>query len=260
MATGALTEVVAEELEQAAVVTRRISGASVTGFWIGFVPAFGIGFYVGYRYSKKKLRADIMAEADQEINEVRETYRQKVVAVEAQDKPSVEEIVKERGYVTREDLHERPLPPPVPINPHVHFPTSATIDPRPDPNVFRSDATQKDKDESWSYPLEMSKRGDFDPYVVHQDEFEAHESGFSQVTYIYYSGDNILVEEDNPGHILDNREALVGEEALNRFGHGSDDYNVVYVRNPHLELEFEICRVRGRWEQEVAGLNPDEPT
>lgn len=264
MATGALTEQVAEELEQAAVVTRRIDGKMVSSFFIGVGIGVGIGFYVGYRYSKKKLRAEILEEAEKEISEMREHYRQKVVAKVAQDKPPVREIIEEKGYDTTEDVEglkieyarlddpteTRRTRPPVPVDParrrtEESFPTP--IDPHA--RVFRTDTAEKDKDEGWSYQQEVAKRGPDLTYIIHQDEYTLNESGYEQVSYIYYAIDDVLVDGDDLQTILNNRENLIGEEALRRFGHGSDDYNIVHVRNSELQLEFEINRVEESWEE-----------
>jgi hypothetical protein len=44
---------------------------------------------------------------------------------------------------------------------------------------------------------------------------------------------------------------IVGQNL--RFGHGSKDPNVVYIRNPRLEMEMEILRDPSSYEKEVLG-------
>jgi hypothetical protein len=73
---------------------------------------------------------------------------------------------------------------------------------------------------------------------------------------MYYAGDDILADTD--GMVLQNRENLIGQRALEKFGHGADDRNFVFVRNPELELEMEIIRVPGRYEVEVQGLDDND--
>lgn len=279
MATGTLTEQVAEqvaeELEQAAVVTRRIDGRVIGSFWIGVGVGVTIGFYIGYRYSKKKLRAEIFEEAEKEITEVREQYRRKIVAAEAQDKPSVKDVIKEKGYDTTEEsdlrieyahlddpTETRPTRPPVPVQEPPRGPFPPREIPTPiDPNarVFRTDSAQKDKDDDWDWETEIAQRSPLFPFILHQDEFTLNESGYSQVSYVYYSIDDVLVDEDDPTTILNNRENLIGAEALDRFGHGSDDYNLVHVRNSELQMEFVINRVKESWDEEVLGLDRNDP-
>lgn len=263
MAAESLTEQVVEEAFIA--TTRRIDGRVIGSLGIGLGIGIAVGFYIGYKYSKKKLRAEILEEAEKEIKEVRELYRQKTIAAEAQEKPPVSEIVRDRGYSQEEDSeqHERLLRPPVPVDPPRSYHTAQTpraSQPSFDPSELRTDAASKDKNEDWDYEREIANRDDDKPYIIHQDEFETNELGYSQTSYIYFSGDNVLVDSDDPRTILMNSGNLVGYQALTHFGHGSDDYNVVYIRNPRLEIEFEIFRTRGSWEQEVSGLDANEPT
>jgi hypothetical protein len=79
-----------------------------------------------------------------------------------------------------------------------------------------------------------------------------------QTSYLYYAGDDVLVDTDNT--VLHNRENLIGTRALNKFGHGSDDRNYVFVRNPEIELEIEIIRLPGRYDVEVQGLDDSDET
>jgi hypothetical protein len=74
------------------------------------------------------------------------------------------------------------------------------------------------------------------------------------VTYTYYSGDDVLVGEDE--RPIPHGDAVVGQGNL-KFGHGTDDENVVYVRNDQLRLEMEICRTNSSFEEEVLGLEHD---
>lgn len=274
MATGALTEQTAEQLENVAEATRRLDTRVVGSFLVGAGIGVAVGFFIGYRLSKKKLRSEILAEAEVEIAEMRELYRQKTIALEAQVKPSVEKIIEERGYrghsvrepepeeddglETVEVEEERLIRPPVPTRdprPAVAREIPTPIDPRA--RVFRTEDGEKDKDQNWNYSLEMTRRTPDRPYIIHQDEFLLNESGYAQSSLIYYAEDDILVDEDDTHTILNNRENLIGTEALRRFGHGSDDYNIVHVRNSRLELEYVINRVSDSWEREILGQEPD---
>jgi hypothetical protein len=101
----------------------------------------------------------------------------------------------------------------------------------------------------WDYTLELSKRVEDIPYIIHKDEFYADERGYAQSTLTYYSGDDIMVdEEDSPVY---NHTTVVGELF---FGHGSGDPNVVYVRNAERKAEYEILFDPGLYSIEVLGL------
>lgn len=102
---------------------------------------------------------------------------------------------------------------------------------------------------TWDYEQEVANRTQEAPYILHKDEFYADELEYSQTTLTYYAGDDILVdEEDKP---IYNHAHIVGEL---RFGHGSGDPNVLYVRNDHMKAEYEILFDPGLYSVEVLGL------
>lgn len=103
-------------------------------------------------------------------------------------------------------------------------------------------------DDDWDYEVEVPKRNPQHPYIIHRDEFMAEESGYSQSTLTYYAGDNILCDErDQP---IYNHEIVAGTL---RFGHGSKDPTIVYVRNTQLEAEYEIILDEGYYQVQVLG-------
>ena len=110
-------------------------------------------------------------------------------------------------------------------------------------NVFTSEDTD------WDYELEVFNRDEDKPYIIHRDEFFADELGWdSQSTLTYYAGDGVLVDGvDEP---LMNPGFIVGEL---KFGHGSGDPNVCYVRNHKLRAEYEVLQDPGSYEIEVLG-------
>lgn len=257
MAAEQVAEQVAEHLEEAAAVTRQIDHRAVGFFFSGVAVGAIAGFMVGYRFNREKIRAEAFKESEEEVQKIRDHYQQKVVA--ATPKPSVSEVIEKRGYILPEDLPDRPLPPPVPI-------TEEELRERPlHPHtedifkrVFRTDLSSKDKNEGWSFPKELIRRTPDEPHIIHQDEFANNDAEFEQTTYIYYAGDDVLVDEDET--VINNRENLIGHNVLTRFGHGTDDYNILYIRNPVLELEIEICRSPGSYEEEVLGLERETGT
>jgi hypothetical protein len=248
MAAEPVTEQVAEHIEEVAQVTRQINDQAVKYFFGGLGVGLAIGFFFGYRFNREKIRAEAFAQSAEEIDKMREIYEQRRATVVARQKPSIEEIVEEKGYRTEEESH-RPLRPPVPTSPAKIETTKHT---------YRTELAEKDKMDDWSFPKELSQRTPNAPYIIHQDEFAQNESEFSQVSYVYYVDDDILVdEEESP---IENRDEIIGSDTvLTRFGHGTDDYNILYVRNPVLELEMEINRVPSSYAEEVLGLDPNEP-
>jgi hypothetical protein len=117
-------------------------------------------------------------------------------------------------------------------------------------NIFTNDGDE------WDYKTELEKRDKSDPYVIHVDEFVADEMGWdSQSTLTWYEKDQILTDShDKPVY---NHAELVGEL---RFGHGSNDANVVYIRNERLQCEYEVLRDEGSYEEIVLGEQMEHQT
>ena len=106
-------------------------------------------------------------------------------------------------------------------------------------NVFHT----RDK---WDYEMELSTRTPDSPYIIHADEYISDEMDFRQETVTYYVGDDIMADlHDVP---IYNYQSLMGEL---RWGHGSGDNNVVYIRNEKTKQEWEVLKHLGRFELEV---------
>lgn len=88
------------------------------------------------------------------------------------------------------------------------------------------------------------------PYVISLLEFLENEEENIQGKLTWYDGDMTLIDDrDVP---IDDVEELVGD-CLTRFGQGSSDPNLVYVRNPKMNLDFEIAWSDGEYTKEVLG-------
>ena len=259
MAVGALTEEVALNLEEAAAATRRINAGSVSMVLGGILIGASLGFYFGSRWNREKIRAEAFAESEREVESIRELYKQKETA--RQMKPPVEDLMREKGYSEEEIVEHvvdpRPLKPPVPVQ---EPPTTRTgysnVTPGPHPIVKRTEEGEKDKNDGWSYPYELSNRTPDRPYIIHQDEFKTNETDYQQVVYTYYEGDDTFTDEHDT--VLENVDNLIGLSNLDRWGHGSDDIDVLYIRNSYLELEIERCRTPSSYEEVVLGMENSE--
>lgn len=108
----------------------------------------------------------------------------------------------------------------------------------------------------WDYTIEEAARGDRDPYVIHQDEFLADEAGCRQAALMYYAGDDVVVDDDN--RPVSNYQELVGDlEGDGPWGHGSRNADMVYIRNPRIESEYEITRTYESFALAVQGFEAD---
>lgn len=247
MATEVVVEEVANNLEEASQVVRHLNPKSLSFLAGGLVIGVGIGFVLGQRWRKEQNRREAFAESEKEIEEMRQHFFAQRAAqkVEPTEKPDLGDVVQEKGYAPLEPDVERPLPPPVPVYPAASPEARAA-------GVFRTEDASKDKYENWNYPFELSQRNWKAPHIIHQDEYASNENDNPQTSYTYYAGDNILTDTDDS--ILENPESHVGPKALQNFGHGTDDFNIVYVRNPQLGLDIEVIRHPGTYAEEVQGL------
>lgn len=92
--------------------------------------------------------------------------------------------------------------------------------------------------------IDDSTPPDEGPYVIPPYEMGIME-GFDVLEFTYYEGDDVLLT--NLGEIvsMEDRDKMVGEEALNSFGEYEDE--AVHVRNIALKTDFEILYDAGRW-------------
>lgn len=116
-------------------------------------------------------------------------------------------------------------------------------------NVFE-DAMPSD--DTFNYEEEIRLRTETEPYIISYDEYFQGEKDYQQTTLTYFAGDDVLTDDrDQP---IDESDKAVGDENLRRFGHGSKDNNIVYIRNDRLEIDFEVCRSQGKYTEEILGF------
>jgi hypothetical protein len=267
MATEQVVERVAENLEEAAKVTRQLNTPAIGFGLVGLAVGAAVGFYFGRRWNREKIRAEAFEKSEKEVEQIREFYRQEAQAsvkiVEA--KPSLDDVVEEKGYTgppaeQYADIPQpvRPTRPPVPVQEPFTSPLSAPLPKRdftPGGIAKRHVAREKDKNEGWDFSAEVRERTNERPYIIHQDEFSQKEEGYGQVTLTYYAVDAVLTDEDEQP--IDDQDEVVGLDNLSNFGHGADDYHVVYVRNDRLQLDYEVCLVAASYEETVQGRSND---
>lgn len=108
-------------------------------------------------------------------------------------------------------------------------------------------------DDNWDMEHELSSRDPEFPYIISSDEYLENATDYKQETVTYYEGDDTMANvADVPIH---NWPSMMGQL---RWGHGSLDPSVVYVRNERLHREWEILLVKGSFEIEVQGLHIED--
>lgn len=90
------------------------------------------------------------------------------------------------------------------------------------------------------------------PYVIAPYDF-GELDGYSQVELTYYEGDDTL--EDESYNIINDRDELIGPQALTTFGEYEDD--AVFVRNERLKADFQILKDYRSY-KEARSVGPDQ--
>lgn len=254
-ATEDILEGASEVAEGVVQMARGFSGLALSG---AFLAGAGLGGVAGYFLCKRQLETKYRQISIDEITAMREHYHRKTVAQE--EKGDLEDIVRERGYSQPE-----PSQPPMAVTPPSAVVEAAQEDeideyeveetvgrvttgppvvPEPSPevrNAFEQYGDDVTAEDGWNWHKERSRRSPVRPYVIHVDEREEYDN-YEGVTFTYYDADDVLCNERDEIVDQGDRDRLIGEQNLNRFGHGSDDEDVVYVRNDKLEMIFEIVR------------------
>lgn len=231
-----------------------IAGALLVGF--------GVGALVAYKLTQKKLTAEFDAELTEQIEATKVFYSRSAKtgdfetpesAVQALVPEEVAELVS--SYQGREAK--------VPYNKPEEI--VELVDPRPPVEVVVEEVTvtknvfveNRDDPRDWDYNLEIADReaNPDQPYVISYEEFHENPNGNEQSSLSYYEEDDVLADErDQP---VESTDYTVGDDNLQRFGHGSRDRHVVFVRNEKLGMDFEITRSSGSYQMEVLGHEPE---
>jgi len=107
-----------------------------------------------------------------------------------------------------------------------------------------------DWDEQAQYRLDNP-----DIYVIHMDEFFSNESEYTQAELNWYGLDDVLVDEEKTP--IYDYEDTIGPF---RWGYGSDDENIFYVRNRKIKVDFCILRNEDdSYMRAVLGIEEEDP-
>ena len=200
---------------------------------------------------KKKLRLKYEQIAQQEIADAKEFYSA------VTHKPDLEDVARERlpknekldaaavaikGYGGH-DLTSDPRTAVKAANPNVDETVSH--------NIFVDGAPVDVDPSDFDYEAEIATRSETAPYIISKDEWAQNEKEYDQVELTYFAGDDTLADEKA---IIPDSDEAVGDLNLHRFGHGSGDNNILYVRNDRLENDFVIVKSEGEYAKEVLGL------
>lgn len=223
-----------------------------------FIGGFGAGFF----FAKKRLETEITY-TDFEIHEVEivdldPEGTDEVVETTQAPTPVVidEEVAKEKGIIKVDSLKD--------LSGSMLTVPDETGEEEPvevvevtEEVVVTEEVTEEDSDAEdgipWDWDEELGKRLSTEPYILHLEEFTANELGFSQYALTFYSIDEVLVD-DNTVPVY-NHSGVVGDL---KFGVGSGQEDVVYIRNHELKAEYEITRLDQSYAYEIHGLEVEQ--
>ena len=80
------------------------------------------------------------------------------------------------------------------------------------------------------------------PYIIPEEDFVVDDEEYTKVSLDYYTDDEMLYEGEEP---IINVEQVVGRDNINLLHGGPDD--VIYVRNEKYGIDYEICKIAGRF-------------
>lgn len=225
------------------------------------VVAAGAAGFIAWKISEKRTSARYEEILKDEIEQAKELYMRLGKAGDYSTPESTvkalvpDEVVdavvsysgrEKQGGIRYDKVSDVPAPEPMEETVQV-VATEKTV------NVFVESAVDPSV---WDYNHEIANREPDKPYVISLAEFRENEEGHEQQTLQYYQGDDVLCDSrDEP---IDAVDYTVGDDNLVRFGHGSEDNNVVYIRNERLDTDFEVLRSAGHYQKEVLGLEPKE--
>lgn len=216
-----------------------------------------IGGGLGYIYANRQLSSKYESLVEEEIKKTREFFEKAKDVVEEpkreglrivnEDKPDLESaaksLLKYQGVEIEEDPEEE----------LEEDEEEVEEDPEEleETEVVRNVFAQVE-DPDFDIEAEMEHRSPDEPYVISEEEYRLGELGYSNTAITYYEGDNILADEDDREIPL--IDPIIGEKNLERFGDGSGDPRIVFIRNERLGADFEVLKHDGKYAHEIMGL------
>ena len=245
------------------LVEDTISWASrnskIVGLSAGLV-GIALGISVGVYLTNRRLREKYQAIANEQIEDVRRHY------ASVHKKPGVEELHRRAEEIREREQQVKTTREISEVNGYVaydkvtpskeaeaeHAPQEPTAEDLSE-NVFGEDLA-----DAFDPEIEAVRREEHPdkPYVLTREEFDDGDLEYEQLTLTYFDGDNVLVDSEQ--RQIREFDEVVGVENMVRFGHGSEDPNVVYIRNNRLAADYEVLFDPGFYSVKVLGYSNEE--
>lgn len=269
-------ETILEVVEEAADTVVRVnviksffSQKSTQVGLVGLV-ALGLGVATGWKVAEKRLQAKYDIALEEELEKSREfLYRQSLPEDKPEDPETLLASIDDAGVPSevvgmQVDYHKMftgqdPNPEPGEDNEFLKGTPAPEIASSETVTVERKLFQEMSEDDLVSHEsaTQMLIQENL-PHVISVDDFNENESEFEQITLTWFAGDGVLVDEQEK--MIEDVEGIVGESNMDRFGFLSKDPNLVYIRNPEKELDFEVVHSDGNYAQEVLGFTHSDET
>jgi hypothetical protein len=209
------------------------------------------GFAAGVWYTRRKITTFSV----EQVGEAIEGERFEVLSFD-----TIEHVRLIPNHPSSDDFDPNVIPDDFPQPPtnERHWGTMSVI-PKPDTdelddivadyqpdNMVNIFLNRGDPGEGWDWASELEARSTDAPYIIHIEEFVGQESGYNQDTVTYYAADDVVVDDHD--EVMEDYRKLMGEL---KFGHGSQDRNIVYIRNDKWGTEWEVLLDSGSYLESV---------
>lgn len=117
-------------------------------------------------------------------------------------------------------------------------------------NLFDIPYEETLSDDVMSWPRSSER-----PFIITNQEFfeDDDEEDYGKITITYWEADDTLADERE--QLIPNIAEVVGHNNLKHFGKGSDDPNIVYVRNDKIKVDYEVVKDPRSYSTVVLGIN-----
>lgn len=207
------------------------------------VASFAVGGAAAWFYQKRQYEDLIQNEIDQ----FKADYA-------ARMKPLVEARANEEAKTISESIIAREAysPPVVDTGDGVEV-TAEDIKDAIESNVFNSDYPDIPE---WDQEAEEDSRRNGKPFILSKHEYYEGVLGFTQMHLTFYEEDDVLADEED--QLVPDVEETVGQDNLQKFGYGSGDPRILYIRNETKQIDFEITRDKGSYASAMGFIQHDD--
>jgi hypothetical protein len=257
-----------DEIEKVEEVIVKNKTASIILIGAGVVLVAASSAFAGYKFAERRLKTKYDALAAQELDEAKEYYRRlyktdefatpeaavKVLVPEEEQELDTEEIAEARtnaenyvttsGHVSYDKVQGEKL-----RGAGVKITKEEKRIEVESTNVFDNSGPDH---VDWVYADEVKLRTPDKPYIITEEEYLANDPEHEQTSLTYFEEDGVLA--DAADKVIDETDMVVGDDNLVKFGKGSRNKDIVFIRNEAMECDFEVERSRGSYVEEALGI------